>query len=110
MQSKMASKQQANPSCATGIPFVEFLLDKSEGRLHYSISSAIEWCENHLNSSKTLGGVLTRLKKCQKKKPEQNRAACMHSCMLCKTTLSSPSALLSGLDHFYNEFEVSFDL
>ena len=46
----------------------------------------------------------------EKKKPEQNRAACMHSCMHCKTILSSPSALLSGLDHFYNGFEVSFDL
>ena len=111
MQSKMASKPQANPSCATGIPFVEFLLDKSDGRLHCSISSTIEWCENYLNSSKTLGGVLTRLKKCQKKKKaEQNRAACMHSCMLRKTILSSLSALLSGLDHFYNGFEVSFDL
>ena len=32
---KMASKQQANPSCATGIAFIEFLLDKSDGRLHY---------------------------------------------------------------------------
>ena len=60
MQSKMASKPQANPSCATGISFIEFLLDKSEGRLHYSTSSAIEWCENYLNRSKTLGGVLTR--------------------------------------------------
>ena len=90
---------------------MEFLLDKSDGRLHCSTSSAIEWCENYLNSSKTLGGVLTRLKKCQKKKkkPEQNRAACMHSCMLRKTILSSTSALLSGLDHFYNGFEVSFD-
>ena len=56
----MASKRQANPSCATGISFIEFLLDKSEGRLHYSTSSAIEWCENYLNRSKTLGGVLTR--------------------------------------------------
>ena len=46
----------------------------------------------------------------KKKKPEQNRAACMHSCMLRKTILSSLSALLSGLDHFYNGFEVSFDL
>ena len=36
MQSKMASKRQANPSCATGISFIEFLLDKSESRLHYS--------------------------------------------------------------------------
>ena len=100
---------------------MEFLLDKSEGRLHYSTSSAIEWCENYLNSSKTLGGVLTRKvpeeeeeeeeeKKKKKKKAEQNRAACMHSCMLRKTILSSPSALLSGLDHFYNGFEVSFDL
>ena len=60
MQSKMASKPKANPSCATGISFIEFLLDKSDGRLHYSTSSAIEWSENHLNSSKTLGGVLTR--------------------------------------------------
>ena len=60
MQSKMASKRQANPSCATGISFIEFLLDKSKGRLHYSTSSAIEWCENYLNRSKTLGGVLTR--------------------------------------------------
>ena len=34
----------------------------------------------------------------------------MHSCMLYKTILSSPSALLSGMDHFYNEFEVSFEL
>ena len=110
MQRKMASKQQASPSCATGIPFIEFLLDKSEGRLHCSTSSAIEWCENYLNSCKTLGGVLTRLKKCQKKKAEQNRAACMHSCMLRKTILSSSSALLSGLDHFHNGFEVSFDL
>ena len=60
MQSKMASKPKANPSCATGISFIEFLPDKSEGRLHYSTSSAIEWCENYLNSIKTLGGVLTR--------------------------------------------------
>ena len=59
----MASKPQANPSCATGISFIGFLLDKSDGRLHCSTSSAIEWCENYLNSSKTLGGVLTRLKK-----------------------------------------------
>ena len=59
MQSKMASKLQANPSCATGISFIEFLLDKSDGGLHCSTSSAIEWCENYLNSSKTLGGVLT---------------------------------------------------
>ena len=113
----MASKRQANPSCATGISFIEFLLDKSEGRLHYSTSSAIEWCENYLNRSKTLGGVLTtekcqkkKKKKKKKKKAEQNRAACMHSCMLRKTILSSLSALLSGLDHFYNGFEVSFDL
>ena len=34
----------------------------------------------------------------------------MHSCMLHKTILLSPSAFLSGLDHFYNKFEVSFDL
>ena len=60
MQSKMASKPQANPSCATGISFIEFLLDKSDGRLHYSTSSAIEQCGNYLNSSKTLGGVLIR--------------------------------------------------
>ena len=98
----MASKPQANPSCATGISFIEFLLDKSNSRLHCSTSSAI----NYLNSSKTLGGVLTRLK-CQKKKAEQNRAACMHSCMLRKTILMSPSA---HLDHFYNGFEVVFDL
>ena len=56
----MASKPQANPSCTTGISFIEFLLDKSDGRLHYSTSSAIEWCENYLNRSKILGGVLTR--------------------------------------------------
>ena len=31
----------------------------------------------------------------------------MHSCMLRKTILSSSSALLSGLDHFYNGIEVS---
>ena len=37
--------------------------------------------------------------------PEQNQAACMHSCMLRKTILSSVSALLSGLDHFSNGFE-----
>ena len=110
MQSKMVSKPQANPSCATGIPFTEFLLDKSDGRLHCSTISAIEWCDNFLNSSKTLGGVLTRLKCQKKKKAEQNRAACMHSCMLRKTILLSPSALLSGLDHFYNGYEVSFDL
>ena len=53
MKSKMASKPQANPSCATGISFIKFLLDKSDGRLHCSTSSAIEWCENYLNSSKT---------------------------------------------------------
>ena len=41
---------------------------------------------------------------------ELNRAACMHSCMLHKTILLSPSTLLSGLDHLYNGFEVSFDL
>ena len=35
--------------------------------------------------------------------------ACTHACSV-KTILSSPSALLSDLDHFYNGFEVSFDL
>ena len=105
----MASKPQANPSCATGISFMEFLLDKSDGRLHCSTSSAIEWCENYLNSSKTLGGVLTRTEV-----PEERRKLNKierHACtMHAKTILSSLSALLSGLDHFYNGFEVSFDL
>ena len=69
--------------------------------------TAIEWCENYLDSGKTLG-VLTR--KVKKNKAEQNRAACMRSCMLHKTILASPSALVPSLDHFYNGCEVSFDL
>ena len=41
---------------------------------------------------------------------EETQAACMHSCILCKTIISSPSTIRSGLDHLYDEFEVSFDI